>query len=163
MSRYLITLRSTAERKRAMRIVGAAPAGTRVEFKAVKRSTPQNDKMWAMLTEVAMQVKWHGVTLRPDDWKLIFLDALKRELRMVPNLDNTGFINLGRSSSDLSKQEMAELIELITAWGAQHDVAFHDTDTVSPVRAGGRADPPPDSHQPAIAHDRRRAAVREVA
>jgi hypothetical protein len=164
MSRYLITLRSTAERERAMRIVGAAPAGTRVEFKAVKRTTPQNDRMWAMLTDVAQQVKWHGVTLRPDDWKLIFLDALKRELRMVPNLDNTGFVNLGRSSSDLSKDEMGQLMELIAAWGAEHAVTFHDSEpSTSPVRAGGRADPPPDSHQPAIAHDRRRAAVREVA
>lgn len=129
MSRYLLTLRSTAERDRAIRFVAKAPPGTRVEFKAAKRSLPQNDKMWAMLTDVAQQVKWHGVTLRPDDWKLIFLDALKRELRMVPNLDGTGFVNLGRSSSDLTKDEMGQLLELITAWGTQHGVAFHDPES----------------------------------
>jgi hypothetical protein len=128
MSRYLLTLRSTAERERAMRLVGAAPPGTRVEFKAIKRSLPQNDKMWAMLTDVAQQVKWHGLRLRPDDFKLIFLDALKRELRMVPNLDGTGFVSLGRSSSDLSKDEMAQLLELIAAWGAEHGVIFHDSE-----------------------------------
>jgi hypothetical protein len=66
------------------------------------------------------------VTLRPDDWKLIFLDALKRELRMVPNLDGTGFVNLGRSSSDLSKGEMSDMIELILAFGSQHGVTFQD-------------------------------------
>jgi hypothetical protein len=82
--------------------------------------------MWAFLSEIAAQVKWHGVKLSADDWKLIFLDSLKRELRIVPNLDGTGFVNLGRSSSDLSKEEMADLLSLIEAWGANHNVRFND-------------------------------------
>ncbi len=45
---------------------------------------------------------------------------------MVPNLDGTGFVNLGRSSSDLSKSEMSDLIELIHAFGANHGVKFQD-------------------------------------
>ncbi len=79
-----------------------------------------------MLTEVSVQLSWHRQKLRPDDWKLIFMDALKRELRIVPNIDGTGFVNLGRSSSDLSKEEMGELLELISAFGAQHGVTFRD-------------------------------------
>lgn len=79
-----------------------------------------------MLTDVATQVEWHGVKLAPDDWKLMFLDALKRELRMVPNLDGNGFVNLGRSSSDLSKDEMSDLFLLIEKFGAEHGVQFHD-------------------------------------
>jgi hypothetical protein len=102
------------------------PFGTRVEFKAAQRSTDQNSRMWAMLTEVARQLPWHGQKLRADDWKMIFLDALKRELRIVPNIDGTGFVNLGRSSSDLSKAEMSDLMELIAAFGASHGVVFHD-------------------------------------
>jgi hypothetical protein len=43
---------------------------------------------------------------------------------MVPNLDGNGFTNLGRSSSDLSREEMADLIEIINEWGARHDVVF---------------------------------------
>ena len=131
MTRYLITLNGKADRDRARRYIEAAPAGTRAEFKAAKRSLPQNDRMWAMLTDIAEQVPWHGIRLRPDDWKLIFLDALKRETRMVPNLDGNGFVNLGRSSSDLSKAEMSDLMELITAWGAQRGVEFHDPVSVA--------------------------------
>jgi hypothetical protein len=101
-----------------------APAGTRVEFKAPRRTLDQNSRMWAMLTDIAKQVKWHGLNLTPDDWKLIFLDALKREVRMVPNLDGNGFVSLGRSSSDLSKSEMGDLMELIEMFGAKHDVRF---------------------------------------
>lgn len=126
MSRYLTTLRTEAARADALRIVGAAPLGSRVEVKAVKRTVPQNDRMWAMLTDVAMQLPWHGKKLTPDDWKLIFLDALKQEQRLVPNLEGNGFVTLGRSSSDLSKDEMADLIDLISAWGAQHGVKFQD-------------------------------------
>lgn len=119
-------LTSPSERIRALRLVELAPEGARVEVKAAKRSLPQNDRMWAMLTDVAMQLPWHGKKLTPDDWKLLFLDALKREVRAVPSLDNTGFVNLGRSSSDLSKDEMSDMIELIAQFGTEHGVAFLD-------------------------------------
>ena len=126
MSRALVTIHGDTDRARASTWIAKAPTGTRIEFKSAKRSIPQNDRMWAMLTDVATQVPWHGIKLTPDDWKLVFLDALKREVRMVPNLDGDGFVNLGRSSSDLSKSEMTDLIELIFAFGSQHDVRFND-------------------------------------
>lgn len=129
MTRATLVLHSPEIRARAVNWVQRLPAETRVEFKAPKRTLPQNDRMWAMLTDVATQLPWHGIKLSPDDWKLIFLDALKRELRMVPNIDGSGFVNLGRSSSDLSKGEMADLITLIEAFGASHGVVFHDPES----------------------------------
>ena len=102
MARALLTLWTLTDRTKAARWIMAAPVGTRVEFKASRRTIPQNDRMWAMLTDVADQLVWHGIKLRPDDWKLMFLDGLKRELRMVPNIDGNGFVQLGRSSSDLT-------------------------------------------------------------
>lgn len=126
MTRATLVLVSPEIRQRAAHWAAKLPEGTRIDFKAPKRSLPQNDRMWAMLTEVSAQLPWHGIKLSADDWKLIFLDALKRELRMVPNLDGTGFVNLGRSSSDLSKEEMTDLIDLIHAFGANHGVVFHD-------------------------------------
>lgn len=126
MSRALVTIRSAADRSRIAHWASKVPEGTRVEFKQTKRSVPQNDRMWAALTDVARQLEWHGQRLSPDDWKLIFLDALKREVRMVPAMDGKGFVNLGRSSSDLSKEEMADLIDLITEFGVRHGVEFGD-------------------------------------
>ncbi len=121
MSRALLILDSPIARQRAASWCLKLPHGTRAEFKQSKRSTDQNSKMWAMLTDV-------GQKLTPDDFKLIFLDALKREVRAVPNLDGTGFVNIGRSSSDLSKAEMADLITLIEAFGAERGVVFHDSE-----------------------------------
>lgn len=126
MSRALLVLHTDAIRERAINWVRQAPVDTRVEFKAPKRTTDQNAMMWSHLGDVASKVRWHGLKLSTEDWKLIFLDALKRETRIVPNLDGNGFVNLGRSSSDLSKQEMADLIELIRAFGANHGVTFID-------------------------------------
>lgn len=126
MTRATLVLVSPEVRQKAALWASKLPEGTRIDFKAPKRSLPQNDKMWAMLTEVSAQLPWHGIKLSADDWKLIFLDALKRELRMVPNIDGSGFVNLGRSSSDLSRAEMADLITLIEAFGANHGVTFRD-------------------------------------
>lgn len=139
MTRALLVLSSPAIREKAARWAAKLPDNTRIEFKAPKRSLPQNDRLWAMLTEIAEQLPWHGIKLSADDWKLLFLDALKRELRMVPNLDGNGFVNLGRSSSDLSKAEMSDLIELIHAFGAKHDVVFHEP-SQSPNAPSGPAE-----------------------
>jgi hypothetical protein len=126
MSRVTLILANTSIRDRAKRWIDSAPTNTRIEFKEAKRTLPQNARMWAMLTEVARQVEWHGLRLSADDWKLIFMASLNQEMRLVPNLDGTGFVNLGRSSSDLSKAEMGDLMELIAAFGAQRGVVFQE-------------------------------------
>jgi hypothetical protein len=126
MSRATLILSGQDVKAKAKAWIDKAPWNTRVEFKAPKRSIPQNDKMWAALTDVAEQLTWHGQKLSTEDWKVLFLGALKQELRLVPNLNNNGFVTLGRSSSDLSKSEMVDLIELIHAFGGAHAVTFHE-------------------------------------
>lgn len=125
MSRAALTITRTADRRVVAKWAEQVPFGTRVEFKHSKRSIPQNDRMWAMLTEVARQVEWHGQKLTPEDWKLIFLAALSKEARLVPNISGDGYVDL-RRSSDLTKSEMSDLIELIFAFGAEHNVAFKE-------------------------------------
>src|ERR1043166_6390343 len=112
MSRAVLILDAPQMRAKATDWISKAPYGTRVEFKAARRSLDQNSKMWALLTEVADQMVWHGLKLSADDWKLIFLDSLKQEMRLVPNIDGNGVVVLGRSSSDLSKEEMSDLLEI---------------------------------------------------
>jgi len=128
MSRAVLILANDFVRERAIKWIRGAPAGTRIEFKEPKRTLPQNDRMWAMLTDVAAQMKHCGRRYDADEWKVIFLHALGRETRFVPSLDEKTFLPLGFSSSDLSKAEMSELMELIAAWGAEHGVKFGDTE-----------------------------------
>ena len=126
MSRVAIILKSPQSRAQARLWVDKAPDYTRFELKESRRSLPQNAKFWAALTDVARQVTWHGLKLSTDDWRLIFLDALHLEMRLVPNVEGTGFVQLGRSSSDLSVQEMSDLLEIIMAFGAREGVTFGD-------------------------------------
>lgn len=126
MSRAMVILKSAADRARAVKWITAAPWGTRVEFKSSKRTNPQNDRMWAMLTDVATQKQHAGRKYTTDQWKVLFMHACGREVQFIPALDNSTFIPWGQRSSDLSKQEMTDLIEFIFKWGAENGVVFHD-------------------------------------
>ena len=126
MPRALIVVRGAADRDRAAAWSRKAPSGTRIEFKGSKRSLPQNDKMWAMLTDIAQQKEHAGRRYTPDQWKVLFLHACGREVQFIPSLDGATFIPWGQSSSDLSKEEMSELIEFILKWGTENGVRFHD-------------------------------------
>jgi hypothetical protein len=125
MGRALVIVRGALDRRRAAMWAINAPEGTRIEFKEGKRSLEQNSRMWAMLTDVARQLKWHGERLEPEDWKLLFLDALGRENRVVPGI-NGGIVSLGTSSSKLTKDEMSDLMEVMSAFGANNGVTFRE-------------------------------------
>lgn len=124
--RHVLILSNPAVRARAVHWCANLPEGTRVEFKKPRRTLEQNARMWAMLTDIATQKEHHGRRYSPGDWKVIFLHALGRETRFVPALDGQGFLPIGQSSSDLTKAEMSDLIELMFAWGAENGVRFHD-------------------------------------
>lgn len=124
--RAALTLNSPQARQRAVLWCQKLPDGTRVEFKRSKRSIPQNSMMWALLTDVSQQVEHAGRRYAPEDWKALFMHALGQEVRFLPALDGQSFVPIGYRSSDLSKGEMTELIELIFSWGAEHGVVFHD-------------------------------------
>jgi hypothetical protein len=123
--RATIILGSPETRRKAAMWAMNLRAGTRVEFKETKRSIPQNDKLWATLTDVSQQVVWHGQKLTPEDWKDMFTASL-RKARVVPGIDPGSFVLLGLHTSDMSKGEMSDLLELIHAFGAERGVVFHD-------------------------------------
>ena len=96
-----------------------------VEVKPLTRTLEQNAKLWAMLNDVSEQVNWHGQRLTPEDWKHVFSAALNQQ-RVVPNIDSTGFVVLGQSTSKMTVRQMADMIELINAFGAEHNVNFKE-------------------------------------
>jgi len=122
MTRALIVIDRPENRAKAARWLSQAPFGTRLTFHAPKRTLPQNDKLWASLTDIAEQLTWHGMKLSASDWKTMFMAALGAENRLVPNIHGNGFVDLGRSSSNLSKSEFSDLLEIINAFAAEHGV-----------------------------------------
>lgn len=130
MGRRLYVLHSPKQRAFVAKLVSSLLKGWRVEIKEPVRTLPQNDAMWGALTAISDQHDHNGIHLEPEDWKLLFLDYFWRlknaELRLAPSIDGQRFVPLsGRSSSDLTKGEMSELLDLIHATGAEWGVVFH--------------------------------------
>lgn len=123
----VFVLANVSARSNALAAVRSAPDGVMVTIKPPTRTSEQSAKMWAMLHEIAESVVWHGRKLDAESWKNVFTSSI-RKLDVVPNLDGTGFVALGQSSSRMSKQEFSDLLELITAFGVQHDVKFKEPD-----------------------------------
>ena len=123
--RRVFRLVNDAVRARVCEFVRTAPEGYRVEIKEAKRSLDQNDKMWAMLADVSDQVVWYGQKICSEDWKNIFTASLRKAC-VVPGIDAGSFVPLGMRTSDMSKSEMSDLIELIYAFGAGHDIKWSD-------------------------------------
>jgi hypothetical protein len=121
MSRWAFVIGKN-NRELIRRWLDRAPDGYRVEIAEPKRTDAQNRLLWPLLSALSIQVKWHGLTLSPDDWKDVMTAGLKREARMVPNMDGNGFVALGMRTSTMTKAEFGELIELIHAFAAREGV-----------------------------------------
>lgn len=152
MTRHQVPLFNDRLRDVAISYIRKAVPGTRVEFKGPKRSNDKNAAMWAMLADISSQLIWHTKQLDSEAWKLVFIDALRREhkdeLQLVPNTDMTGFVNVSpTSSSDLSEDEMSELLTIISAFGDQHGVVW--SEPKKPMR--NRPVPPIDVYEADIA------------
>ena len=125
MARALLVLKSAADKERAMRWVAEAPTGTRLEFKGPVRTLPQNDLMWARLTEIATKKVWYGQKLKPEVWKDMFSASLRRA-QVVPGIDPGTFVPTGLHTSDMDKEEMTALLDLIDAFAAENGITFNE-------------------------------------
>ena len=112
-------------RQRAIEAVKAAPQGYAVTVSPPSRSLDQNARLWASLNDISQQVVWHGRKLDSESWKHVFTSSLKK-LDVVPNIEGTGFVALGLSTSRMTKTELSELLELIAAFGAERGVQWSE-------------------------------------
>ena len=124
MGTTVVTIRSKEDRAKLHKWLDAAPDLTRVTFVGPKRSLPQNAAYWSALTDISRQAEYHGLKLAPEDWSQLFLDALNREARLVPNLDGNGFLALRMSSSALSHEDFSGLLHIVHEWGARNGIVF---------------------------------------
>ena len=142
MTKWSFTV-SKANREMLRRWLDRAPAGFRLTIEEPKRSNEQSALMWVKLTVLSRELKWHGLTLSAEDYKDLLTAGLRREARMVPNMDGNGFVALGMRTSTMSKAEMGELLDLIDALGAQNGIAFDREDTPSPSQQSTAKQPEP--------------------
>lgn len=130
MSRAVVQIRGDADRSQIATWARNVPIGTTVEFRAPRRSNDQNALMWSLLGQISKSVDWYGQKLTSEDWKDVLTASLRRA-RVVPGIDAGSFVPLGMRTSQMTKQELAELIELIYAFGAEHGVCFRELEVIA--------------------------------
>lgn len=119
MPRYRLI--SPAHRAEAQAAVGEAPHGAVVTIKESTRTLEQNSRLWAMLAALS-RAKPNGLDYDKEDWKILVMHAMKREMRLAPSLDGRGVVPLGYRSSQLSIAECSDLMEWISAYAAEAGV-----------------------------------------
>lgn len=118
-------LHGASQRAFAKGLIDRAPVGAVVTVRAATRSTEQNAKMWAMLSDIS-RAKPEGRHWVPETWKAAFMHCLGHQIQFCEGLDNSGPFPLGFRSSRLSVSQMADLITCIQEYGDRHSVVFSE-------------------------------------
>lgn len=128
MGRALLILTDQETREKAVRWIRQARVNSRITFQGPRRTIPQNDKMWAMLTQLAQYPWIDGQMYQPDDYKDNFLHALRRGAWMPA--EGGGMVPIRMRSSDLSIEEMSDMIELILENAARRGLDIKEPENV---------------------------------
>ncbi|MEN4977568.1 recombination protein NinB [Erwinia billingiae] len=121
-------LRDSNIRQHIISTIQQLPANSSKPYQIViqedTRSLAQNRMLWSCLNDLSRQVIWYGRKMDSESWKHVFSASLKKQ-DTVPGIDG-GFVVLGQSTSKMRVSEMRDLITLIHAFGANHNVTFSD-------------------------------------
>lgn len=107
-------------------VKSALIAGHRLELeiKGERRSSEANAKLHAELAEIATTVVWAGAKRDAEVWKRLLTAAWLRArgegVELLPALDGHGVDVVFRRTSTLTRAEMAELIDYVVSWKAEH-------------------------------------------
>ena len=121
---HAVRLTNPHARARAHALVERAPQGFVCKIEEPKRTLEQNDRMWAMLTDISVAMPM-GRRHTPDDWKAIFMNACGWECQFVEGLDGRPFPK-GFRSSQMTKSQMTALIDFIQSFGDENGVRWSD-------------------------------------
>lgn len=108
-----------------------APEGCVVVFSKPTRSGIQNDKVHAMIGEVAKQAAHLGAKWDAESWKRLLVDefckdnGLKRGA-IIPNLSGDGIVQLGMQTRKFTKEQASEFVEWLHAWGALNGIVYSE-------------------------------------
>jgi hypothetical protein len=124
----VVILDSRYRRDQAHRLIDAAPVGAVMTIAPAKRTVEQNSRFWAMLSDIS-QAKPDGRSHTPETWRDLFMHAMGHATRFEMGLNGEPF-PIGFRSSRLSKSQMSDLMEFMSAWAAEKGITLHDEATV---------------------------------
>ena len=113
MSGQTVILSNSFKRKQAHKLIDCAPYGHVISIKPPTRSGAQNDKMWALLSDIA-RAKPEGRRHTAEIWKCLFMAACGHAVQFEQGLDGAPF-PIGFRTSRLTKEQMSDLIAFLLA------------------------------------------------
>lgn len=133
MEKQVYRLSHGTARQNAARAVMAAPEDFMVRIEPPKKSRDQEAMYHAIFADVARTQTFMGKKWDAETWKRLLVDAFARVKaeegeplqghgQMVPNLDHSGFVQLGVQTRRFTKKQASEFIEFLNAWMAEREV-----------------------------------------
>ena len=125
MKKYFILAHNVA-RSNVKIAIDEAPEGYAVKVEPITRSLAQNAKLHALIADIAKNLEWAGAKRDVETWKRLltaaWLRARGEPIEMLPALDGHGVDIVFRRTSELTVNEMIELIEYIQAWAVDKNI-----------------------------------------
>jgi hypothetical protein len=128
-----LILRGKSQRDLAKQMIDRAPVDAVVKVSAPGRTLSQNDKLWALLSDLS-RAKPDGRMHTPEMWKALTMHACGHAVQFENGLDGQPFPT-GFRSSRLTKQQMSDLIEFIYAYGSERGVVWTEPAQMEEVPA----------------------------
>lgn len=80
-----------------------------------------------MIGDIAKQAQHMGAKWSAEDWKRLLVDQYMREIGMyngkvIPNLDNSGIVQLGMQTRNFTKEQASEFVEWLYSWSANNGI-----------------------------------------
>lgn len=98
-----------------------------------KRSSVQNRRLHAMLSDIAKQVEWSGAKRDVDTWKRLVVAAWLRAegepVEFIPAIDGKGVDVIFERTSRMNKGQLSSLIEYVSLWGDSKGVEWSNEES----------------------------------
>lgn len=141
-----VTLDTEARKEHALKVLARVPIEDREPYrmhlarKKDDKTREQEKKYHAQIGDIANQVEHYGRKWDSEDMKRLLVNAFKHDtkdelaelwrrmgdVRLVPALNNDGFVALGDQTRRFPKDLASAFIEWLYAFGDEHEVRWSD-------------------------------------
>ena len=115
------------------KVKAALAAGRKLtlEVKDASKSREQEKLYHELIGQIAKQAQHMGAKWSAEDFKRLLVDQFMRDIgegggRVIPNLDNTGIVQLGTQTRNFTQEQGSEFIEWLYSWAANNGVTINE-------------------------------------
>jgi hypothetical protein len=102
-----------------------------LEIKDASKSRDTEKLYHELIGQIAKQAQHMGAKWSAEDFKRLLVDQFMRDMgesggKVIPNLDNTGIVQLGTQTRNFTQEQGSEFIEWLYSWAANNGVTLNE-------------------------------------